>query len=66
MARQLVHPALLGKMIQKVEEGEDGILYIHTKSFVLEVTTTGYDHVSHKLIPREGKPEPLTIPAKNA
>jgi hypothetical protein len=62
MTRKLIHPALIGKMIQKVEEDEQGNVFLHTKGFVLTIGWAFGKNV-HELTPREGKPEPLVIPA---
>lgn len=64
MTRKLIHPALIGKMIQKVEKDEKtNMLYVHTKGFILAVSLSEELSRSHTLTPREGKPEPLVIPA---
>jgi hypothetical protein len=61
MKRELIYAPLVGRRLQRIEEGINGELYFHfTPGTVIVIGA----HVSHQYVVHPATQPPLVIPAK--
>ncbi len=63
MNREIIYAPLVGRRLQRIEEGKNGELYFHFAPGTVIVTGAELDHGFYK---HPAKQEPLVIPAKES